>query len=574
MNKDEAICLYDKIFNQTTGCCAKLGTKSSNSKSIITHYRSKHGIDVDEYLREQSEKAQQSMSSFLKEKKFTEIWTLNSVVAKLVAVNFIKINAIATSFEIQKLLSREFGMTLSNFRDIRAAVINHSEEIRTLIKSEIAAGLEKNEQVMISFDEWTSGGNVQFINLIVFQAKNSFNLGLINVVDAANSNNLLKYIRERLEHFDIPFDKVKFLIADGASVNSKIAKMANLHTHRCYNHGIQLAIMDTLYEMRQLAEESIQEESDEEADDLNDDVTIPQETPAYEDLSMKFSDLVGKVRSLSKTLRKTNSEKVLFRYTHAKMLLDCSTRWTSLSTMIERFLFNCQNNAVQKACIDLHLKFDFTPEDLESLAEIDDIVFAATEIIYKLSYAEANLNTADLAVSEAITKLEFGSSFLRTQFPSSIRKRFLQRRSDVSDVLAYFLAKRVNQEGNLFYNKPTNETIKKYIKLFNPELLQQSKLSQQFQSINAAESSMNVDLDDNYAPNGDIDSAIALFDTTGIYGCLKPFVVNLMAIRPTSTDNERSFSIAGMIITPRSQSMKVDLVDANLIINRFYRNGK
>ena len=182
------------------------------------------------------------------------------------------------------------------------------------------------------------------------------------------------------------------------------------------------------------------------------------------------------------------------------------------------------------------------------------------------------MNTADLAVSKAIKKLEVGSSFLMTKFLSSIRNRFLQRCSNLSDVLAYFLTKRVNQEGNSFYNRPVNETIKKYIELFNPELLQQSNPPQQFQSINAAESSMNVNLDDNYVPNGYIDSAIALFDTTGMYGCLKPFVVNLMAIRPTSTDNERSFSIAGMIITPRSQSMKVDLVDANLIINRFYKN--
>ena len=86
------MCLYDKVFKKNSGCRALLGTKSSNSKSIVTHFRSKHSIDVDEQLKYDACKSQQVMTSYLRAKSFTEIWTLKSVVSKLVAVRFIKIN--------------------------------------------------------------------------------------------------------------------------------------------------------------------------------------------------------------------------------------------------------------------------------------------------------------------------------------------------------------------------------------------------------------------------------------------------------------------------------------------------
>ena len=116
-------------------------------------------------------------------------------------------------------MEREIVTTLKNYRNIRNALIQHSEEIKSVIRSEISTGLEKGEQLTISFDEWTSGANMQFINLIVYQNIKSFNLGLIKVDKAANAINSLEYIRKRLAVFGLIVVTNKYLIADGASVN-------------------------------------------------------------------------------------------------------------------------------------------------------------------------------------------------------------------------------------------------------------------------------------------------------------------------------------------------------------------
>lgn len=85
--------------------------------------------------------------------------------------------------------------------------------------------------------------------------------------------------------------------------------------------------------------------------------------------------------------------------------------------------------------------------------------------------------------------------------------------------------------------------------------------------------SLTINLDDNdFFHRGSFEQIIKSFRETGNLGKLKSFVKSLLSIKPTSTDTERSFSIAGIVISSRRRKIKQDLLNAILIIKSFYKN--
>ena len=118
------------------------------------------------------------------------------------------------------------------------------------MKREIARNKSQGIKFTISFDEWTSPAATQMINIIVHFPEHDFNLGLINMTKNANAENLADEILSRLSEFGIERSDVKFIIADGARVNSKISRIFEIPIMRCINHGIQLAIVDLFYQKR------------------------------------------------------------------------------------------------------------------------------------------------------------------------------------------------------------------------------------------------------------------------------------------------------------------------------------
>ena len=67
------------------------------------------------------------------------------------------------------------------------------------------------------------------------------------------------------------------------------------------------------------------------------------------------------------------------------------------------------------------------------------------------------------------------------------------------------------------------------------------------------------------------DNDLFLFVAIGHLKKFKLFVQSIAAISPTSTDVERSFSLSGYIMQPRRQRMNEDLLNAIVIISKFYK---
>lgn len=439
------------------------------------------------------------------------------------------------------------------------------------------------------------------------------NLGLITMQAQSNVENLLEAIKTKIAKFGLVLDDIKVLIADGASVNGKISRISGLPIQKCINHCVQLAIVDTFYNRiefeepidddddsdnsSEIDEISETEESNDETitpideevvecdtveiveSDCEEDIQpgLPTTEPIATELNNKLLPLVSKVSGMVRQFRYPNARRYLKKYTKLKLVLDCKTRWTSLEKMIQRFLE--VKDAINKACIDMKIPFSFTDEQLVLLNEILVVLKSATHTIMILSSDKANLNTADLAISNSILALSKGS-ILAKKFASHLKNRFLERRTELSDVLAFFFSKQISQDNNIFYTPPSREAIKMWYGHFRPEInAEETNVPQNTsddsapQSLNDVNSTMNFNLAKVNKPSSTtFETDLTNFIAHGNISPFTKFIEDLMAIKPTSTDVERSFSLSGYILAPRRRRISDDLLDAIFVINRFYLN--
>ena len=82
---------------------------------------------------------------------------------------------------------------------------------------------------------------------------------------------------------------------------------------------------------------------------------------------------------------------------------------------------------------------------------------------------------------------------------------------------------------------------------------------------------INLDDDDDAQAGSTFESNYKLFCQTGHLGPFKGIIKSMMSIKPTSTDVERTFSLSGYIVAPRRRKMRNDLLDAIVVINKFYK---
>ena len=97
------------------------------------------------------------------------------------------------------------------------------------------------------------------------------------------------------------------------------------------------------------------------------------------------------------------------------------------------------------------------------------------------------------------------------------------------------------------------------------------------QTISAVQKSMEVDVDHTPAkvPKNDDNFQLAIlkFEMSGEYTpSAKIFIKSLNAIKPTSTEAERMFSGAGRISQDRRASISINLLNAIIVVNKFYKS--
>lgn len=163
----------------------------------------------------------------------------------------------------------------------------------------------------------------------------------------------------------------------------------------CLAHGIQLAVLEVLYDKPKkkstpiLVEETSHSDSDvdyeshderdDESDDENDPLCFLSNNVGAEEITLShetLQPLITKVRQVVKMFRRspTKNDDLLQRYvkndfqTEISLSLDCRTRWNSLLSMLEKF-FKIRY-CVKKALIDLKSNIHFSDKELDLLDEL------------------------------------------------------------------------------------------------------------------------------------------------------------------------------------------------------------
>ena len=388
VKQDEAVCLVSRISGDKINCKQIIRTKNSNSMGIKDHAMKIHGFDIDKELAEQSNSKHTSMARFMQKKKLNHILSYESAIAQCIGVNFMSINQVMTNYPLQKLIKKEFNQDLKSksFNEVRKTFSDHASLIKRIYSDEIKSNLQTKKAV-VSFDEWSSSSSKQMVNIIVHFGSLHFNLGLVEVdTEAADAKSLSKLIFDHLQTFGVAKDDVKVLVADGAAVNGKISKLMDIPIAKCFNHGIQLAIVDTFYNKsahfrdddtvdaaqtddspvakRPMIEEEhsdqnvssieiVNESSVDGADETSDDDSgensqglasrsladcVPVLVSLVDSEEKSVFEAINNVRSIMKAFRKPKSLRMLKKYTPLRPKLDFKTRWKSLSAMISRFV--------------------------------------------------------------------------------------------------------------------------------------------------------------------------------------------------------------------------------------------
>jgi len=227
--------------------------------------------------------------------------------------------------------------------------------------------------VCIDTDEWTSVRNRRYLNVTVYTDAEYWNLGLARITGKATSNRLLEIISRRLLDFDISMTSdVVCVTSDGAPVMCQISKLSGCLRQLCIAHGIQLAVLDVLYErkVQDLEESESDDDLDDESgtyedaseietveeDDDDDRLNVLVDQSVSDLAEATVKDLVKKVRELATFFKRSPaSNEILQKYVVEKLgseltlIVDCKTRWSSLHSMLVRFVKICD-------CIENTLK--------------------------------------------------------------------------------------------------------------------------------------------------------------------------------------------------------------------------
>ncbi|KAJ8926472.1 hypothetical protein NQ314_021158, partial [Rhamnusium bicolor] len=119
------------------------------------------------------------------------------------------------------------------------------------------------------------------------------------------------------------------------------------------------------------------------------------------------------------------------------LLLDCRTRWSSLSIMIERFIQ--LRSCISKVLIDLELGSDYwiTEDEFNILSEIDRALQPIKLAVEVLCRQDSNLRTAEITLRFTIDKLQLQKTSLSEKLVSSLSVRIKQRRTNLTSVFIY-----------------------------------------------------------------------------------------------------------------------------------------
>lgn len=428
----------------------------------------------------------------------------------------------------------------------------------------------------------------------------------------------------------------------------KLGRLIQPYHQLCYAHGLQLGILDVIYKkaaesvvldtedsethMDAMDNESSEGEEDDETNDHDPAGFVVKITRSEEaEISPEYGYLIRKVRKIVCLFRKSPlKNETLQNYVRKEygkelqLVLDCRTRWNSLSDMISSF--NKLKLSICKALIDLGLgsnpQFCFTEEEFSVLKDLDNIFQPVKLAVEVLCRQDATLLTAETTLKFMIRKLEELKKPLAQEMALSMRQRISQRRTPMTAVLMYLhnptkyafleddtfglpakyelrhelkkLVERLfrNEEQNCENNRTLNLLVSSdedddnlplaSIAIAKPHTNQ--KVISLQEELELSLTSENILCGSPAAPavqlpNQSFDVIIkkemALFESGGSRGkYLELAYVCLKSVTPTSVEAERAFSAAGYLVNDIRSSLSDNSVNMLCFLRKYFQQSQ
>jgi hypothetical protein len=562
---------------------------------------------------------------------------LNKVLARMASVDRLPFYTIASSLDIRNgLIAQGYKTPASDF-GVRSAVTSYGYEVKAKIMALLAEKKADGYRFSVTLDEYTSAKNCRYCCINIHLPEGQYtSIGMVRVCGSLPAEKEAELLQNKLHEFDLSLDKdVIGITTDGARVMKKMGGILGIVHQLCHAHGLHLAVCDVLYKKilapdAQDAEEEQEHNEDEEEEHEDDahesggwaeeEVVLPEAAV----LTPNIDDVVKRVRKIVCMFRRSPVKNdTLQKYAkqdlgkELTLLLDSKTRWSSLLTMLKRFLK--MKGIVPKALIDYQQSSLFLSDGelflIKELVEALDVVECSTRA---LCQRDATLSSADQVFKFMIGKLRGLDSTFAAQLCDAVETRIGERRLVVLATLQGYLENpafldSVAENGSILCYANRNDIAKfardLYVRLFAVRGADDFPVQQIIPEMEEAESSTapqrsrSLELRDFLAQRGTSEAAgrnlgdsssaadvlkalkreMAVFEATGKRPSLLEQLKNAVAtLPPTSTEAERAFSAVaerafsavGLFVTKLCTSLSDASIDNLFLLRTHFMTAK
>ncbi|CAG5034884.1 unnamed protein product [Parnassius apollo] len=327
--------------------------------------------------------------------------SMEKKISRMVAKDGLPFRVFCTSTDMRNLFNSSGHKLPMSPNTIKLIVMNYGMTLKMKIMRELAQLKKNDHRFTLTCDEWTSSMNKRYMNVNVHTFLNGntmfWNLGLIRVFGSMPAESGEPVIESENEEND---DEIPLEMDEISSTGSG----------------------------------------------LEDDVfhcSMPR-TEVY--LDAEYAGIIEKVRKLVKLFKRSPTKNDTLQIyvkqefgKDIKLQLDCKTRWSNLADMISTFIRI--KLCVSKALIDLSLEADpnycLNAEEHAVLANLDKAFQPVKLAVEVLCRQDTDLAIAETTLRFMIRKLEELKTPLAEKLAGSLRKRIVERRTNLTACLLY-----------------------------------------------------------------------------------------------------------------------------------------
>jgi hypothetical protein len=242
-----------------TKCESEIKTGGGSTKGLHVHLNAKHNIDLLKAKSSDASIGNTLQCPPVKKRLISSYFlpecdkSLPAVLARMTACDGLSFSVFCTSRDLRAALKAMGHSELpTSPNTIKNMVVGYAKRVREKVSQEIQDEKRNVAGFSLTFDEWTSNRNRRYMNINVHGRNGKFwLLGLVRVEGSMPADECIKLVQGRLQQHGIClYQDIVCITTDGASVMAKVGKILSAKgplQQLCLAHGVQLSVLDVLY---------------------------------------------------------------------------------------------------------------------------------------------------------------------------------------------------------------------------------------------------------------------------------------------------------------------------------------